>query len=45
MLFSIMTDNDVKQVTLTLNSGQAEQKLNAITQRLEEVRAQKVQAF
>ena len=40
-----MTDNDVKQVTLTLNTGQAEQKLNAITQRLEEVRAKKAQAF
>lgn len=40
-----MTDNDVKQVTLTLNTAQAEQKLGAITQRLEEVRAKKAQAF
>ena len=40
-----MTDNDVKQVTLTLNTAQAEQKLNAITQRLEEARQKKTQAF
>ena len=40
-----MTDNDVKQVTLTLNTAQAEQKLGAITQRLEEARQKKTQAF